>query len=124
MNGSVIQENREAVEQNREQESKTVEAMNQIYCHGIHGTRRGNLCEQCGRLLEYASVRTEKCPFMETKTFCSACKVHCYSGEMQDQMKVVMRYAGPRMLFVQPRLALRHLAVTRKQKREAKRGKL
>ena len=33
------------------------------------------------------------------KDICSACKVHCYSKEMQEKIKEVMKYAGPRMLF-------------------------
>ena len=26
----------------------------------------------------YARECSDKCPFMETKTFCSNCRVHCY----------------------------------------------
>ena len=53
---------------------------------------------------------------METKTFCSACKVHCYRPEMREKIRAVMRWAGPRMLFVHPVLAVRHLLGTRKEK--------
>lgn len=73
--------------------------------------------KHCGRMPD---VRTEHCPFMETKTFCSACSVHCYAGEKQKQMKEVMRYAGPRMLCVHPYLTVKHGVVTLRNKRAKK----
>ena len=85
------------IEQKRAGEKETVDCMIGIYCRGVHGTKRGELCEACCQLQAYADLRTEKCPFMETKTFCSACKVHCYSKEMQEKIREVMKYAGPRM---------------------------
>ncbi len=110
----------EVIRKKRETEKQTVNSMIAVYCHGKHGTKRGALCPECRALAEYASLRTDRCPFMETKTFCSACKVHCYSREMQEKIKAVMRYAGPRMLFVHPVLAVRHLKVTIQQKRMEK----
>ena len=107
------------IEQKRAGEKETVDCMIGIYCRGVHGTKRGELCEACRRLQAYADLRTEKCPFMETKTFCSACKVHCYSKENKEKIREVMRYAGPRMLLYHPVLAIRHAAVTLKQKRTA-----
>lgn len=110
--------NEKQIEKKREKEKQTVASMIEIYCHGIHGKGRGELCEECRTLLDYAAMRTEKCPFMETKTFCSACKVHCYSKDMQEKIRDVMRYAGPRMLFVHPVLALRHVWVTIRSKKK------
>ena len=52
---------------------------------------------------------------METKTFCSKCKVHCYKPDMQKKIKEVMRFSGPRMLFYHPVLALRHFIESRKE---------
>lgn len=104
----------------REQEKKTVGAMIEIYCHGVHKSRRGTLCKECERLADFARLRTDCCPFMETKTFCSACKVHCYPMEKREQMKKVMRYAGPRMLFRHPILVMRHAKVTLDSKRQQK----
>ena len=45
---------------------------------------------------------------MKEKTFCSQCRIHCYEKTMQKQIKQVMRYSGPRMIFYHPLLALRH----------------
>lgn len=110
-------ENVQEIEKKRMQEKATVASMIEIYCHGVHRTKRGTLCGECQALHDYAALRTEKCPMMETKTFCSACKIHCYSKERQEQIRTVMRYAGPRMLFVHPVLALRHMKETLARKR-------
>ena len=101
------------INKKREKEKKTLRVMIGVYCRGKH---KGELCPECQKLLDYALLRTEKCPFMETKTFCSACKVHCYSKEMQEKIKEVMKYAGPRMLFYHPLQALDHMWVTMKGK--------
>ena len=89
-------------------EKKTIEAMIHLYCRGQHGTE-GELCFECGRLLDYAQVRLDRCPFQENKTTCTKCPVHCYRPVMRERVKAVMRYAGPRMLLRHPFLALLHL---------------
>jgi hypothetical protein len=58
--------------------------------------------------MDYATVRLERCRFGESKPTCARCPVHCYKSERRDQVKQVMRYAGPRMLWKHPILALRH----------------
>ena len=35
--------------------------------------------------------------------------VHCYQPQMREQIRQVMRYSGPRMLFHHPVMAIRHL---------------
>lgn len=100
----------------RAQETLLVQQMIALYCRGNHGSKKGRLCPECRKLAEYAALRIEKCPFMETKTFCSACKVHCYQPQMREKIRAVMRWAGPRMLFVHPVLTIRHLIETRKKK--------
>ena len=90
-----------------------------LYCRKQHKTPKGPLCPACQELQDYALARIDKCPFMETKTFCSACKVHCYKPAMREQIRAVKRWAGPRMLPVHPVLSVKHVAVTLKAKREA-----
>ena len=87
-----------------------------------HKTPKGSLCPECRQLHDYALTRIDKCPFMETKTFCSACRVHCYQPAMREKIRTVMRWAGPRMLPVHPVLSIRHVAVTLRSKREAKKA--
>lgn len=104
------------VQSKRQREKEMVGAMIALYCRKKHGTGKG-LCPECESLLEYACRRSDCCPFMETKTFCSNCKVHCYRPEMRQKIREVMRFAGPRMLFVHPVAAVRHMIESRREKK-------
>ena len=107
------------VEEKRQHEKQVLTTMCKIYCKGNHGKLKdGKLCPECQELLDYALFRTDKCPFMETKTFCSNCKVHCYKPDMRDKIKAVMRYSGPRMILHHPVAAVRHLILTKREKRQ------
>lgn len=99
----------------RQREKETVSLMIAIYCRKVHGSK--SLCPDCEALAEYACQRSDSCPFMETKTFCSNCKVHCYKPDMREKIRAVMRFSGPRMIFHHPVMAIRHLIETRKEKR-------
>lgn len=77
------------------------------YCR-VHHTDQDS-CLECAELLDYALERLKKCPFQEGKTTCVKCPVHCYKPDMRAKIKVVMRYAGPRMIYRHPVLALFHL---------------
>lgn len=102
----------------RENEINVVGQMIHIYCKGKHGSK--DLCPECQELYDYAVQRVTRCPFMETKTFCSNCKVHCYKPVYREKIKEVMRYAGPRMLFVHPIMAIKHVIEMQKEKRKQK----
>lgn len=88
-------------------EKRTIRAMLGIYCRDHHGTGR-SLCLECEELLAYAHGRLDRCPFGREKTTCARCPVHCYKPAMRERVRTVMRYAGPRMLFRHPLLALLH----------------
>ena len=100
----------------REREKQMVSQMIALYCRKKHGGRK-QLCPECAELDAYAQLRSEKCPFMETKTFCSNCKVHCYKPEMRERIREVMRFSGPRMLFHHPVAAIRHVIESKKEKK-------
>lgn len=104
-------------EQKRQREKRVVREMIGVYCRGNHGTKKGALCDTCAALAAYAETRSDKCPFMESKTFCSNCKVHCYKPDMREAIRQVMRYSGPRMLFHHPVMALRHVLENKAEKR-------
>lgn len=104
----------------RQREKETVSLMIRIYCRKNHGGKA--LCPDCAALDAYARMRSDKCPFMETKTFCSNCKVHCYQPEMREKIRTVMRFSGPRMIFYHPVLALRHVMETKKEKKRLERS--
>ena len=94
-------------------EARTIGAMIDIYCRDKHNTGSG-LCPECNELVAYAGKRLEKCPWQEEKPTCTNCSIHCYDKTMRDRVRVVMRYAGPRMLLRHPVLALLHLLDGRK----------
>ncbi len=106
-----------SIETKREREKKMVSQMIALYCGKQHHTK-GALCADCAALDAYARQRSDKCPFMETKTFCSNCKVHCYKPEMREKIRLVMRFSGPRMIFHHPVAAMRHVIATKREKRK------
>ena len=86
-------------------EWQTIRAMIQIYCRDHH---HGALCQECQSLLDYAGLRLDRCQFGVEKPTCAKCPVHCYQKTRREEVRVVMRYAGPRMLWEHPLLSLRH----------------
>ena len=92
-----------------EREKKIVGQMIEIYCRRHHMAGSGNLCEDCRSLHRYAMRRLDRCPHGNRKPSCRKCKIHCYSPEMRLRIKCVMRYVGPRMIFIHPVSAIRHL---------------
>lgn len=100
----------------REQEKELVSQMIALYCRKNHGTKH-SLCAECAELDKYARERSDKCPFMDTKTFCSNCQIHCYKKDMREKIRRVMRFSGPRMIFVRPFAAISHVIETKKEKK-------
>ena len=93
----------------RARELKTIAAMLRMYCRAHGHQPRAPLCAGCDELLEYASRRLERCVFSDAKPTCTNCLVHCYSADRREQVRVVMRWAGPRMLRRHPILGILHL---------------
>jgi len=87
-------------------EWKTVAAMLDIYCHDHHGDA---FCQECHELIGYVRVRLERCRFGNEKPTCAKCPVHCYQRDRREQIRAVMRYAGPKMLWKHPWLSFGHL---------------
>lgn len=104
------------IESKREREKRTVALMIRLYCRKKHGVTIG-LCPECDAFSKYAILRSDKCPFMETKTFCSNCRVHCYQPEMRAKIRNVMRFSGPRIIFYHPIMAVRHVIESKKEKK-------
>ncbi|MFC3750700.1 nitrous oxide-stimulated promoter family protein [Paenibacillus sp. GCM10012306] len=99
-------------------EKITVGIMIAKYCKGHRHLEGGllkaevegeGICRECGELLTYAWKRLEHCRFGEKKTTCERCPVHCYKPDRRNEIKTVMRYAGPRMIWSHPLTTLRHL---------------
>lgn len=94
-------------------ERKTVKKMVVLYCrhhHGIVPSLSGRqLCPSCRELLDYATIRIDTCRFGAEKPACSVCSSHCYQPAFREQIRRIMRYSGPRMLFYHPLTALVYL---------------
>ena len=95
-------------------ERRTVQVMLEMYCRCHHGP--GPLCRECSELADYAARRLDRCPYGEAKPACSRCPIHCYRPDPRERMREVMRFAGPRMLWRHPYLAIRHLIDEKKRK--------
>lgn len=104
------------IQDKRQREKQMVSQMITLYCRRTHHTR-GALCPDCAALNQYACARSDRCPFMETKTFCSNCRVHCYKPDMREKIRIVMRFSGPRMIFYHPVAAIRHVVETKREKK-------
>jgi len=107
----------------RNLEKEVVAEMIALYCRKNHHSPKGSLCAECSALRDYAFYRSDVCPFMETKTFCSNCAVHCYSPQMREQIKTVMRFSAPRMLTRRPIMSIRHLILMKQEKRKLNQAK-
>lgn len=94
-------------------ELETIRAMMRIWCRDHHHTPDG-LCESCSRFMDYATKRLAACPYGEDKPTCENCQIHCYGPEEREQARVMMRYAGPRMMIYHPLRAIRHLIDNRR----------
>jgi len=105
------------IDSKRKTEKNVLELMIRLYCKGNKHSPDG-LCPDCQDLLDYSCRRVDNCPFMETKTFCQNCKVHCYKSDMKEQIRTVMRYSGPKMIFHHPIIAIKHLIESKKEKND------
>lgn len=84
-----------------EKEKRTLKFMITLYCEKKH--KLGfDKCSKCQELYEYAAMKLDKCKFGENKTSCKRCSVHCFNQERKEQIKVVMRFSGPRIIFYRP----------------------
>lgn len=95
-----------------DEEKQVVEWMVRLYCRKKEGNKA--LCASCSELLQYAHARLSHCPFGDGKSTCRLCTIHCYKPDMREKMRLVMRYAGPRMILYHPIAALKHLWRERK----------
>lgn len=104
------------IQTKREREKQMVSQMIALCCRRNHHTK-GALCPDCAAQNDYARQRSDRCPFMETKTFCSNCRVHCYKPEMREKIRAVMRFSGPWMILYHPVAAVRHVVETKREKK-------
>ena len=95
-----------------QRELHTLTAMMRIHCTDCHASlprAAQGLCGDCAALLDYARKRLAACPFGPDKPTCVNCQIHCYGPKQREATREVMRYAGPRMIFKHPVLAIAHV---------------
>lgn len=85
-----------------EREKRIVNKMIKIYCKDNHQSNGSELCSECENLKDYAYKKLLRCPFAKDKPVCAKCKIHCYNIQKKEQVKEVMRYSGPKMIFKHP----------------------
>ncbi|HNX07538.1 MAG TPA: nitrous oxide-stimulated promoter family protein [Bacteroidales bacterium] len=90
-----------------EREKKVVYLMIGMYCKKRH--RQAEMCEKCRQLTIYAYEKIDQCRYNPKKPKCSKCTTHCYQKNKRDEIRQVMRFAGPRMIYRYPLIALWHL---------------
>jgi len=89
-------------------EKETLLRMIKIFCNRHHRSD-DELCGDCRDLSEYAMKCLSLCPFGARKPVCGRCPINCFRNDMYAKLITVMRYAGPRMLYKHPVLAVTHL---------------
>jgi len=97
-----------------EREFQTINAMINIYCENHHQAINEKMCDECTEILKYAQEKLSRCPFQNNKPTCGKCLIHCYNKTMQTEVKAIMRFAGPKMIWRQPMMAIQHLIDCRK----------
>ncbi|MDE5607452.1 MAG: nitrous oxide-stimulated promoter family protein [Muribaculaceae bacterium] len=91
-------------------EIKIVTTMVTEYCHRKHHSADlGDLCPDCQDLLDYAIDRLNHCPRHERRASCRKCVIHCYSPSYRESIRQVMACIGPRMIYLHPVMAVRHM---------------
>ncbi|MEE8324795.1 MAG: nitrous oxide-stimulated promoter family protein [Candidatus Humimicrobiaceae bacterium] len=88
-------------------EKITVEKMVLLYCKKHHNG--SPLCDECKELINYSHLKLDKCTFGELKPACSKCSVHCYKPLLRKQIREIMRYSGPRMIYNHPLIAIKYM---------------
>lgn len=90
-----------------ENEKKVIQLMIEIYCKKKHGNK-GELCDECKELLDYAHKRLTYCKFGDDKSTCAKCPIHCYKKDMKIKVKEIMKFSGPRLLIYKPIELIKH----------------
>jgi hypothetical protein len=91
----------------KEREKYLVGKMIDLYCR--NHPRSGSDGVDGEALKAYAFARLDRCRFGDRKPSCKSCPVHCYRPKEKEEIRTVMRWAGPRIFFYHPISTLRHL---------------
>ena len=90
-----------------EREKQTIRKMIELYCR--HRLKQDTMPDEYQHLAEFACRRLDHCRYGANKTACKNCPTHCYAPKERKQIREVMRWVGPRMIFYSPKEAIRPL---------------
>lgn len=90
-----------------EHDKIVVRKMIELYCH--HHLKANSIPPDYQHLIDYTAQRLEHCRFGEQKRSCKSCPVHCYAPKEREDIRRVMLWSGPRMIFYYPKDAILHL---------------
>lgn len=100
------------MEQRIDLEIKTLDVMFNMYCklnHHFGKNKNSSLCEYCQELFDYSISKVSNCKLKKEGQKCSKCKIHCFKDCYRAGIQKVMRFSGPRLIFTNPILALKHI---------------
>ena len=89
----------------------TLEAMGKIYCKAHHKGEpkdEAGLCQWCRTVVQDTFDRSQNCPNGHQEN-CQDCDIKCQRGESQANVKKLMAYSAPIMLFRHPLMAATYL---------------
>ena len=78
--------------------------MIELYCR--HHLHQDTMPDEYQHLAEFACRHLDHCKYGEQKTACKDCPTHCYAPKEREQIREVMRWAGPRMIWYAPKDAI------------------
>jgi len=83
-------------------EKRIMNKMIKMYCQKNHYSKKRELCSDCEELKAYANRKLLRCPFAKDKPICAKCKIHCYNTQRREEIKKIMRYTVPKMIYKHP----------------------
>jgi hypothetical protein len=81
-------------------EKRIIAKMIKIYCGKKH--KSDGLCSDCSNLLVYCENKINSCRWIKNKPNCSSCTTVCFSKENREKLRNIMRFSGPRLLYLDP----------------------
>ncbi|HEY9551609.1 MAG TPA: nitrous oxide-stimulated promoter family protein [Prevotella sp.] len=90
-----------------EHEKRIVAQMILLYCKHKLGCKE--LPQEYADLTVYCHRRLDNCRWKDRKPSCKRCPIHCYAPHKREQIRRIMRWAGPRMVLYMPMEFLRHV---------------
>jgi hypothetical protein len=96
------------MKQRLKREEETLMIMIKLYCK--NSKHAENIpCNECAELMSYATNRLTSCKFGDNKPVCAKCKIHCYESQMRNNIRLVMKNTGLKMIVHHPILLFNHM---------------